>query len=137
MPNTDLTSDDRYAIGLKYKMDMHLTRIIPKDGTNKAIALEKVFNDYLKVSYVDAGAFRVDLKDKRFDRTLSYPIRSDFGNELGTRVDDFTDAVSVETGTRTVAVRGRSNDVEVHIINESNIDARIANVSQHGTVVQS
>jgi len=137
MSNTDLTSDDRYAVGLRYKMDLHLTRIVPKDETNKAIALEKIFNDYLKVSYVDAGAFRVDLKDKRFDRTLSYPIRSDFGNELGVRIDDLTDAVSVETGTRTVAVRGRSNDVEVHIINESNIDARIANVSQHGTVVQS
>ena len=137
MSNTDLTTSDRYALGLKYKMDLHLTRLVPKDETNKALALEKVFNDYLKVSYVDAGAFRIDLKDKRFDRTVAYPISSDFGNLLGTRVSDLEDSVAIETGTRTVTVRGRSNDVEVHIINESNIDARIANVSQHGTVVQS
>jgi hypothetical protein len=130
-------SSDRYAIGIKYKMDLHLTRLVPKDQSGKALTLEKLFNDYLKVSYVDAGGFEVQLNDNRLGRTITYPIRSDFGNKLGTLATDNDTEVSIETGTRTVTSRGRTSDIDIHITNETNIDARIANISQHGTVVQS
>lgn len=137
MINIDLSSDDRFALGLKYNMDIHLTKLVPKDQAGKAMALEKLFNDYLKISYVDAGGFVVKLLDNRLGRTIEYPIRSDFGNKLGTVVDDFQPNVIIETGTRTITSRGRTSDIDIHITNETNIDARIANISQHGTVVQS
>ena len=134
--NNDLSLPTRFALGLKYKMDVHLTKLVPKDSAGKAIALEKLFNDYIKVSYVDAGGFVVQLVDKRLDRAINYPIRSSFGNVLGTPKTDTELQVLTETGTRTVTSRGRTSDIEVHIINETNIDARIANIAQHGTVVQ-
>ncbi len=135
--NNDLRLSTRFALGLKYKMDVHLTKLVPKDSLGKALALEKLFNDYIKVSYVDAGGFVVQLIDRRLGREISYPIRSSFGNNLGTPKTDADFEVLTETGTRTVTSRGRTSDIEVHIINETNIDARIANISQHGTVVQS
>lgn len=135
--NINLSSTDRFALGLKYKMDLHLTKLVPKDQANKAMAVEKLFNDYLKVSYVDAGGFIVQLEDNRLGRTTDFPIRSSFGNNLGTTKTDNDTYVTRETGTRTVTSRGRTEDIDVHIINETNIDARIANISQHGTVVPS
>jgi hypothetical protein len=137
MPSVNLSSTDRFALGLKYKMDIHLTKLVPKDQAGKAMTVEKLFNDYLKVAYVDAGGFVVQLLDNRLNREILYPIRSSFGNKLGTTVKDTDTSVSVETKTRTVTSRGRTEDIDVHIINETNIDARIANISQHGTVVPS
>ena len=137
MPDNDLTSTKRYAIGIKYKMDVQLTRLIPKDQTGKAIVANKIFNDYFKVSYIDAGEFSIRVFDKRFSRDTVYPIRSDFGNKLGTRVDDTIDVATVETGSRHVSARGRTEDIEVHIVNEGNLDSRVASISQHATVVPS
>lgn len=136
MAAPDLSSDLRYAIGLNYNMQVKLTRLVVKDQAGKSIPEEQIFNDYIKVSYKDAGAFSVDLYDKRLDRTIEYPVRSDFGNKLGERKDDLTDEVSIETGTRTVTARGRSKDIDLTISNNSNIDSRITGVLQLGNVSQ-
>lgn len=131
----DLSSDTRYAIGIKYPMDVELTELIPKDQNGEALVNDKYFLDYLGVSFVDAGAFHVQLKDKRYDRSVDYPIRSDFGRKLGDRKSDLEEEVLIESGTRQVTARGRTQDIEVHLINEGNIDSRIPTVSQHVTVV--
>ena len=137
MPLIDLNSTDRYAIGLKYTMDMELTPLVPKDANNKAVAMEKTFNDYIKVSYRDSGNLKVVLEDKRFSRDIEYPIRSGFGNILGTTLNDSDPEVTTETGTRTLTVRGRTSDISIHIIDEGNLPSSVTNITQHGTIVQS
>ena len=135
MALVDLRDSSRYAMGIKYTLDLEMTELILKDRSGEAIVNDKVFLDYIGVSYVDAGAFRVLLRDKRFGRDTSYPVRSDFGRALGDRIDDETDIVLIESGTRQVTARGRTQDISIHIINEGNIDTRVASVSQHATLV--
>lgn len=131
----DLSSATRYAIGIKYPMDLELSELVPRDGNNEALVNDKSFIDYVGVSFVEAGAFEVQVKDKRFNRSTSYPIRSDFGRKLGDRKSDLEDEVLIESGTRQVTARGRTQDVEVHIVNNGNIDSRVPTVSQHMTIV--
>jgi len=118
-----------------YPMELALTELIPKDANGDAIVNDKSFIDYVGVQYVDAGAFKVVLTDKRFNRDTEYPIRSDLGRDLGERKSDTEDEVLIESGTRQVTARGRTQDIQVKLINEGNLDSRIATVSQHSTVV--
>ena len=131
----DLSSSDRYAIGIQYDMDVELSPVVPKDPTGNSLVNEKVFIDYVGISYINAGGLILRLIDKRFNRSIDYPIRSDFGIKLGDRVDPEEDVVAIETGRRQVTLRGRMEDIEVHLINPSNLDTRIASVAQHATVV--
>ena len=135
MPDNDLTSSKRYAIGIKYPMDIELSPLIPKDQVGKPIVSDNIYLDNLGVSYVDAGEFQIEVTDKRFNRNTTFPIRSDFGNSLGSRSNQTVDKVTLETGRRQVMSRGRVEDIEIHIINESNIDSRVAAVSQHATII--
>jgi hypothetical protein len=135
MPDNDLTSSKRYAIGLKYKMDVALTQLVPRDGSGGAVVNDKSFIDYVGIQYVDSGAFKVVLMDKILDRNREYPIRSDRGRKLGDRIDDTTDVVLIESGTRQVTARGRTQDIVIHVVNDGNIDSRIATISQHSTIV--
>lgn len=133
---TDLSSDHRYAIGIRYPMDVELTELIPRDRNGDAVVNDRSFIDYIGVSYIDAGAFEVQVHDKRFDRQKVFPIRSDFGRALGDRKSDLDDTILIESGTRQVTARGRTQDIAVHIVNKGNIDSRIATVSQSSTVVR-
>ena len=134
MPDNDLTSSKRYAIGLKYKMDVELSPTIVRDMEGKPSVNEKLFLENVGVSYIDAGSFSVEVEDKRFNRTTIHPIRSDFGNQLGTRVDDVVDLATKETGTRHVSARGRVEDISVHLVNEGCLDSRVATISQQARV---
>lgn len=136
MSNVDLTSIDKYAIGIKYKMDVELSPLVVKDATGKPIANEKVFNEYTALSFVNAGGFNVETESLRFNRRTVTPIRSDFGNKLGTKINEDAPYVNTETGKRHVGTRGRSEDIAVHIVNEGVIDSRIASISQHGRFIQ-
>jgi len=133
---TDLSSNLRYAIGIRYPMDVELTELVPRDKNGDAVVNDRSFIDYVGVSYIDSGAFEVQLYDKRYNRQTVFPIRSDFGRALGDRKSDIDDAILIESGTRQVTARGRTQDIAVHLVNNGNIDSRIATVAQSSTVVR-
>ena len=132
---TDLSSSDRYALGLRYVMDVELSPLVPKDNAGKPILTEKVFNEYSVFSYIDAGGFSIEVEDLRFDREEEMLIRSDFGNLLGTKRTDDEEYVTIETGKRVVSTKGRSEDIRVHIVNKDSLDSRIAGITQHGRII--
>lgn len=121
--------NNRVAIGIPFETSVKLTRPVVKDRAGIAQVNSKTFTDYIQLSYRDSGPFMVELEDKRFGRVIEYPIRSDSGSDLG------TEETLTETGTRQVMVRGRSEDVDISIINTSHLNSRLAGVTQMVTAV--
>lgn len=132
--SVDLTQSNRYALGLKYNMDVELSPTVVRGEDGKPAIHEKLFLENVGVSYIDAGGFSVQVEDKRFNRTTVHPIRSDFGNQLGTRVSDLVDEATTETGTRHVSALGRVEDISVHLVNSGSLDSRISTVSHRARV---
>jgi hypothetical protein len=115
-------------------MDVELSPTVVRGEDGKPAIHEKLFLENVGVSYIDAGGFSVQVEDKRFNRTTVHPIRSDFGNQLGTRVSDLVDEATTETGTRHVSALGRVEDISVHLVNSGSLDSRISTVSHRARV---
>lgn len=122
-------TQNRIAIGVPFTTSLKLTKPVIKDGNGKTQVVGKLFTDYIQLSFVDSGPFEVYLFDKRFSRGDSYPVRSSLGTDLG------TEATLTETGNNQLMVRGRSEDVDISIINSSHLNTRLAGITQMLTAV--
>lgn len=129
---------DRFAIGLRYQMDVELTELVPKDAQNKPIVTQRVYLDALYLSYVDSGPIEVVITNRRTGAEAVRAVRSDYGGALGLIPLGTTlplDRVFTETGRRDMLVRGRVEDIRVILRSDSHLDTRISAVSQSGTVI--
>ena len=132
-----MAEDDRFAIGLKYAMEIKLSPLIPKDQNGKPMVTDKVYVDAAWISYVDSGPLDVVIQNNRTGVEEVRSIRSDFGTPLGQLPIGTTlsqDEVLTETGRRLTCTRGRSEDITVILRTDTHLNSRIAAISQEGTV---
>jgi len=131
-------ADERFAIGLKYQMNIELTELIPKDAQNKPMVTQRVYLDALYLSYINSGPLEVVVTNRRTDAEVVRAVRSDYGGALGLIPLGTTlplDRVLTETGRRDILARGRVEDIRVTLRSDSHLDTRISAVSQSGTVI--
>ena len=131
-------ADERFAIGLKYQMDVELTELVPKDAQNKPMVTQRVYLDALYLSYIDSGPLDVVITNRRTGAEVTRAVRSDYGSTLGNIPLGTTlplDRVLTETGRRDILARGRVEDIRVTLRSNSHLDTRISAVSQSGTVI--
>ena len=131
-------ADERFAIGLKYQMEVELTELVPKDAQNKPMVTQRVYLDALYLSYIDSGPLDVVITNRRTGAEVTRAVRSDYGSTLGNIPLGTTlplDRVLTETGRRDILARGRVEDIRVTLRSNSHLDTRISAVSQSGTVI--
>ena len=129
---------DRFAIGLRYRMDIELTELVPKDEQRKPIVTQRVYLDALYLSYIDSGPIEVVVTNRRTGAEVVREVRSDYGGALGLIPLGTTlplDRVFTETGRRDILARGRVEDIRLTLRSDSHLDTRISAVSQSGTVI--
>jgi hypothetical protein len=133
-----MASEDRFAIGFQYPMEVELSALTPMGTDGKPMVAQKVFLDYLHMSYLDSGAMQVVVENTRNSREQVFDIKSDFGKPLGsihTVSDKPVYNVYTESGRRHVGTRGRVENIAVKIKNTSALPCRVTAIEQTGTVL--
>jgi hypothetical protein len=132
-------ANERFVIGFQYPMEVELSPLAPVGQDGKPMVSQKVFMDYLHMSYIDSGAMNVINTNTRNGREQVYPIRSDFGKPLGS-IHSISDRpvynVYTETGRRHIGIRGRVENMKVTLQNTSALPCRIIAVESTGTMDQ-
>ena len=132
-------ANERFAIGFEYPMEVELSPILPVGDDGKPLVANKLFLDYLHLSYIDSGAMNVVNTNTRNGIEQVYPVKSDFGKPLGS-IHSLSDRpvynVYTESGRRHLGVRGRVENMTVSINNTSALPCRVTAVEQTGTVLK-
>jgi len=131
-------ADERFTLGYRYPMDVELSALTPMGTDGKPMVANKVFLDYLHVSYLNTGAMQVVVENTRNSREEVFYIKSDFGKPLGTihsASDQSVYNVYTESGRRHVGTRGRVENIAVKLQNISALPCRVTAVEQTGTVL--